>query len=78
MIKELEQQIASEVDRLNKVTQEKQAEIEFAENAFYTSNEDGMGVSPNNYVSQNRMPRPGHKERTPPREIPFGQTTSYE
>lgn len=37
-----------------------------------------MGVSPNNYVSQNRMPRPGHKERTPPREVPFGETSTYE
>ena len=32
-----------------------------------------MGVSPNNYASQNRMPRPGCKERTPPREVSFGE-----
>lgn len=78
MIKELERQIAGEVDRLNKVTLNKNEEINFAENAFYTSDEDGMGVSPNNYVSQNKMPRPGRKERTPPREVPFGQTSTYE
>ncbi len=78
MIKDLEQQILNEVERLKKVRQDKEAEIEFAENAFYTSNEDGMGVSPNNYVSQNRMPHPSHKERTPPRDIPFGDTSTYE
>lgn len=78
MIKALEQQIASEFEKLNKVKQDKQIEIEFAENAFYTSNEDGMGVSPNNYVSQNKMPRPAHKERTPPREVPFGDANTYE
>ena len=72
MIKDLEQQIAFEMERLNKVKRDKQVEIEFAENAFYTSNEDGMGVSPNNYVSQNKMPRPAHKQRTPSREVPFG------
>lgn len=66
------------MERLNKVKRDKQVEIEFAENAFYTSNEDGMGVSPNNYVSQNKMPRPAHKQRTPSREVPFGQPPSYE
>lgn len=41
----------------------KKDEIEFVENAFYTSNEDGMGVSPNQYVDQNRMPRVAHKPK---------------
>jgi len=40
-------QIASENGRLNGVRQSKKEELEFAENAFFTSNEDGMGVSPN-------------------------------
>ena len=31
-----------------------------------------MGVSPNSYEGQNRMPRPGNRVRSPPRDIPFG------
>lgn len=62
-IKALELQIAGEEGRLNGVKQAKKEDIEFAENAFYTSNEDGMGVSPNHFISQNRMPRPAHRER---------------
>jgi hypothetical protein len=42
------------------------------ENAFYTSNEEGMGVSPTTYDAKNMMPkRPGTKERAPKKEIPF-------
>ena len=37
----------------------KMKDVAFVENAFYTSNEEGMGVSPNAYEGQNRMPRPG-------------------
>ena len=39
------------------------------EQAFYTSNEEGMGVSPNAYNGQNRMPaKPAYKPRTPPHD----------
>ena len=58
-------QIAGEEGRLNGVKQTKKEEIEFAENAFYTSNEDGMGVSPNAFISQNRMPKPSHRAKSP-------------
>ena len=48
-------------------------DLQFAENANYTSNEEGMGVSPTQYELQNKMPvRPGVRQRTPQREIPFG------
>ena len=70
-------QIASEQGRLNGVRQTKKEELEFAENAFYTSNEDGMGVSPNNFVSQNRMPtKPSNKPKDPSREeLPMNQAS---
>ena len=65
-------QIAGEEGRLNGVKQTKKEEIEFAENAFYTSNEEGMGVSPGMFDAQNKMPkRPGTKSRSPRKEIPF-------
>lgn len=62
-IKALELQIAGEEGRLNGVRQTKKEELDFAENAFYTSNEDGMGVSPNHFISQNRVApvKPSHK-----------------
>ena len=47
-------------------------DLAFVENAFYTSNEEGMGVSPNSYEQQNKMPRPGNRPRSPPKDIPFG------
>lgn len=31
-----------------------------------------MGVSPNSYEGQNRMPRPGNRLRSPPKDVPFG------
>ena len=38
-------------------------DIAFVEQAFYTSNEEGMGVSPNLYEGQNQMPRrPGTRD----------------
>jgi hypothetical protein len=58
-------QIAGEEGRLNGVKQTKKEEIEFAENAFYTSNEEGMGVSPNAFISQNRMPKPARRTKSP-------------
>ena len=48
---------------MNGVQKTKREELAFAENAFYTSNEDGMGVSPNQYVDQNRMPKVAHKPK---------------
>ena len=58
--------IAGEIGRLHGVRQTKKDELEFAENAFYTSNESGMGVSPNNFISQNRMPiKPSSKPKDP-------------
>lgn len=36
-----------------------------------------MGVSPNAYVSQNRMPRkPGSRARSPVKEAPIGAESS--
>lgn len=34
-----------------------------------------MGVSPNSYEGQNRMPRPGNRLRSPPKEVPFGDNS---
>ena len=48
----------------------KREEVELAENAFYTSEEDAMGVSPNHFSSQNRPTRPAHKKKTSSREPP--------
>lgn len=44
----------------------KDKELAFVENAFYTSNEEGMGVSPNAFTQQNKMPTKsskGHSSR---------------
>lgn len=78
MIKKLQHQIDEENRRLQEVEDKKRKDIEFVENAFYTSNEEGMGVSPNSYEGQNRMPRPGNRVRSPPREVPFGGNDSLE
>lgn len=73
MIKDLEAEIAAEILRLEKVRHLKEQDVQFVENAFYTSNEDGMGVSPSAYANQNAIPRPATKTREPPRIPPFGE-----
>jgi hypothetical protein len=35
--------------RLKAAEERKRRDIDFVENAFYTSNEEGMGVSPGNF-----------------------------
>ena len=35
-----------------------------------------MGVSPNQYEGENRMPRPGHRVKTPPKEVPMNDPLS--
>lgn len=68
LIKELEGQIAQESSRLKQAQEKKSEDIKFVENAFYTSNEDGMGVSPNAFASQNKRAmvprRPGTKDKS--------------
>lgn len=72
MLNDLESSIALELARLKAAEERKKRDIEFVENAFYTSNEEGMGVSPGAFDAQNRMPkRPGTKSRSPRKEIPF-------
>ena len=58
-LKKLQAEIDAEAIRLQEVESKKMKDVAFVENAFYTSNEEGMGVSPNAYEGQNRMPRPG-------------------
>ena len=48
-MKELEDRIEEESRRLRDVEEKREKDIQFVENAFYTSNEEGMGVSPNQY-----------------------------
>ena len=72
MLNELESSVANELARLKAAEERKKRDIDFVENAFYTSNEEGMGVSPGTFDAQNRMPkRPGTKARSPRKEIPF-------
>ena len=66
MVRRLQAQIDDESTRLNVEEEKRQKDMAFAEQAFYTSNEEGMGVSPNTYEGQNRMPRRG---KTPNREV---------
>ena len=68
MIKDLEAQIAAEIERLEKVRSLKEQDVQFVENAFYTSNEDGMGVSPSAYTKQNTIPRVTTRLRSPPKQ----------
>ena len=49
MVKKLQEEIDAEALRLKEVEKKKQSDLAFVENAFYTSNEEGMGVSPNNF-----------------------------
>ena len=73
MLKKLQTQLDEETSRLRDVHDKRDKDLQFAENANYTSNEEGMGVSPTQYELQNKMPvRPGVRQRTPQREIPFG------
>lgn len=37
-----------------------------------------MGVSPNQYEGENRMPRPGHRVKTPPKEALPGPLSELE
>ena len=61
-----------EIARLRAAEERRKREIDFVENAFYTSNEEGMGVSPGTFDAKNKMPkRPGSKVRSPKKEIPF-------
>jgi len=71
LCKKLQAQIDEEQARLRDVEEKRQKDLDFVENAFYTSNEEGMGVSPNSYEGQNRMPRPGHRVKTPPKDVPM-------
>lgn len=73
LCKKLQSQIDEERARLQEVEEKRQNELAFVENAFYTSNEEGMGVSPNSYEGQNRMPRPGHRAKTPPKDASVDQ-----
>ena len=68
MIKDLEVQIAEEIERLEKVRRLKDQDVQFVENAFYTSNEEGMGVSPSAYTNQNAIPRVAKRLRSPPKQ----------
>jgi len=72
LIKSLERQIEEETRRLQDAEKRKEKDIQFAEHAFYTSNEEGMGVSPNQYEGQNKMPKPRVRTRTPSNENGFG------
>jgi len=68
MVRQLQAKIDAESNSLKDVEDKRAKDIAFVEQAFYTSNEEGMGVSPNTYEGQNRMPRPG-RNRTPSKEI---------
>lgn len=59
MMKQIQGKLDAENSQLKEVEDKRVKDIAFAEQAFYTSNEEGMGVSPNTYEGQNRMPRPG-------------------
>jgi len=62
------------MERLKAAEERKRRDIEFVEHAFYTSNEEAMGVTPANFDDKNRMPkRPGTKSRSPIKEIPFNE-----
>ena len=64
----LQNQLDEETSRLKEVEEKRANDIAFVENAHYTSNEEGMGVSPTTYEDQNRIARPGNRLRTPPRD----------
>ena len=54
---------------LTEAEERKRQELSFIENANFTSNEEAMGVSPNSYISANRMPnKPGSRVRSPIKE----------
>ena len=66
--------MAAEMERLKSAEERKLRDIEFVEHAFYTSNEEAMGVTPSHFDQKNRMPkRPGTKSRSPAKEIPFNE-----
>ena len=70
-MRQLEEKIQVELKRLQIAEEQRRNDLYFVENAFYTSNEEGMGVSPNTFEGQNRMPRPGNRSRTPERYVPM-------
>ena len=71
-MRELQEKIDVEMKRLQETEDLRRQDLDFVENAFYTSNEEGMGVSPNTFEHHNRMPRPGTRSRSPDRPLPFG------
>lgn len=72
MLSQLEESVTNELEKLRVAQDKKKRDVEFVENAFYTSNEEGMGVSPGTFDEKNRMPRrPGSKVRSPKRSIPI-------
>ena len=52
-IKQVQAQIEEESERLRQLEEKRLRDIEFVEQAFYTSNEEGMGVSPGLFDDQN-------------------------
>lgn len=51
--------------KLQKARAQKESELEYVNNANYTSLEEGAAISPNDFISQNRMPRrPGTKTKS--------------
>ena len=69
IMKQIQTKIDTEDSQLKQVEDKRAKDIAFAEQAFYTSNEEGMGVSPNTYEGQNRMPRPGRNRGSFGKEI---------
>lgn len=53
IIRQLQAQIDAHMASLNRVQEGKKNELEFVENANYTSNEDGMGINPATFDAQN-------------------------
>jgi hypothetical protein len=49
LLASLEAQVATELERLQAAEERKRRDIEFVEQAFYTSNEEAMGVTPANF-----------------------------
>ena len=49
IMKQIQGKLDAENSQLKEVEDKRVKDIAFAEQAFYTSNEEGMGVSPNTY-----------------------------
>lgn len=52
-IKLVQAQIEEETQRLKELEEKRLRDIAYVEQAHYTSNEEGMGISPNLYEGQN-------------------------